>query len=100
MSHDLGCVSGDYVNQFDTQITNDTFVRNNCALNEEIDDLITGSPSSPNKEVAKFYRLLWELDQELYPGCEESSTLSFVVEVLNWKCLTGLAQIPLIEYFT
>ncbi|XP_031105794.1 uncharacterized protein LOC116010498 [Ipomoea triloba] len=50
-----------------------------------------GNPTSPNKEATKFYRLLLELEQELYLGCEESSTLSFIVELLNWKCLYGIS---------
>ena len=88
MIHDLGRAHADYVEQIDAQMTNDAFVKDNSsAPNEGADDPYEGSPTNRNKEAAKFFRLLHELEQGLYSGCEESSTLSFIVELLNWKCL-------------
>ncbi|XP_031106516.1 uncharacterized protein LOC116011138 [Ipomoea triloba] len=77
MLDDLGRGNTEFFGQFNDQ-------------NEGV-DAPRGNPTSPNKEAAKFYRLLLELEQELYPGCEESSTLSFIVELLNWKCLYGIS---------
>nr|GMC96209.1 hypothetical protein CCACVL1_09462 [Ipomoea batatas] len=77
MLDDLGRGNTEFFGQFNDQ-------------NEGV-DAPRGNPTSPNKEAAKFYRLLIELEQELYPGCEESSTLSFIVELLNWKCLYGIS---------
>ncbi|OMO58750.1 hypothetical protein COLO4_34399 [Corchorus olitorius] len=91
MVHDIGRANADYVHRVDVDMTNATSTRDSSStLNEEADGPIRGSPTSPNDEAAKFYRLLQELQQVLYPGCEESSTLSFIVEVLNWKCLYGI----------
>nr|GMD93098.1 Transposon, En/Spm-like protein [Ipomoea batatas] len=77
MLHDLGRGNTEYFDQFNGQ--------------NEGTDAPRDNPTSPNKEAAKFYRLLLELEQELYPGCKESSTLSFIVELLNWKCLYGIS---------
>ncbi|XP_039140530.1 uncharacterized protein LOC120277753 [Dioscorea cayenensis subsp. rotundata] len=88
MLSDLGYAHANHVEKIDVQITNDAFVMDdNSAPNKEANDSFKGNPTSPNKDAAIFFRLLHELEQDLYPGCEESSTLSFIVEVLNWKCL-------------
>ncbi|OMO79451.1 hypothetical protein COLO4_24428 [Corchorus olitorius] len=64
---------------FDADMANATSTRDSSStLNEEADDPISGSPTNPNEEAAKFYRLLQELQQVLYPGCEESSILTFI----------------------
>ncbi|OMO65396.1 Transposon, En/Spm-like protein [Corchorus capsularis] len=82
MLHDFGCA----------QLTNDTVVGGSSDIPDEVvDDPARSCSSDPNEEAAKFYRLLEEFEQELYPGCERSSTLSFIVEVLNLKCLYGLS---------
>ncbi|XP_019223545.1 PREDICTED: uncharacterized protein LOC109205294 [Nicotiana attenuata] len=41
----------------------------------------------PNIHATKFYKLLEDAETELYPGCKNVSKLSFVVKLLQLKCL-------------
>jgi hypothetical protein len=43
----------------------------------------------PDEETTKFFKLLKEAEQELYPGCQKFSLLSFVVLLMHIKCLSG-----------
>ncbi|CAL5193876.1 unnamed protein product [Lathyrus oleraceus] len=43
----------------------------------------------PNEDASKFYKLINEAKQELYPGCESFSTLSFIIRLYLLKCLHG-----------
>ena len=43
----------------------------------------------PNDEAKKLYNLIKEGNQELYPGCERFSSLSFVIRLYLLKCLHG-----------
>jgi len=38
-----------------------------------------------------FYKLLEDVEQELYLGCRNFSKLSFIIQLLNIKCLFGLS---------
>jgi len=46
--------------------------------------------SGHNKEAMTFFKLIEEAGQPLYPGCEEFSKLSFVMEMYHLKCLYGM----------
>ncbi|XP_050234230.1 uncharacterized protein LOC126682554 isoform X1 [Mercurialis annua] len=48
----------------------------NCEVNEE----------NPNSEALKFYRLLKDLDEEVYPGCK-TSKLAAMIKLLHIKSL-------------
>ncbi|XP_031279787.1 uncharacterized protein LOC116138206 [Pistacia vera] len=50
------------------------------------------SPLVPNKEALKFLKLLEDAQQQLYPGCDEFSKLSFIVELFQIKCLYGISD--------
>ncbi|XP_028804063.1 uncharacterized protein LOC114759139 [Neltuma alba] len=41
----------------------------------------------PNVHAKRFYDLLKDAETELYPGCEKMSKLSFIVKLLQLKCL-------------
>ncbi|XXG46959.1 hypothetical protein AAC387_Pa02g1683 [Persea americana] len=43
----------------------------------------------PNAEAVKFYKLVEDADQELYPGCKNFTKLAFVVRLYHIKCLNG-----------
>jgi len=43
----------------------------------------------PNDEARKFYQLINDTNQELYPRCESFSTLSFIIRLYLLKCLHG-----------
>ena len=43
----------------------------------------------PNLEAKKFFNLIKEAEQDLYPNCKKYSTLSFLVRLLHIKCLSG-----------
>ncbi|KAK9126249.1 hypothetical protein Scep_015095 [Stephania cephalantha] len=46
-----------------------------------------GNRSGPNEETFAYLRLLQEAKQELYPGCNNFTALSFIVHLLNIKVL-------------
>lgn len=52
-----------------------------------------GVEDGPNKEARKFYMLVEEGKQELYPGCKKFSKLSFLIRLFLFKCLNGLTNI-------
>ncbi|XXG46823.1 hypothetical protein AAC387_Pa02g1567 [Persea americana] len=43
----------------------------------------------PNAEAEKFYKLVEDADQELYPGCKNFTKLAFIVRLYHIKCLNG-----------
>jgi len=47
--------------------------------------------NTKNEKTFKFYKLLEDVEQELYPGCRNFSKLSFIVQLLNIKCPFGLS---------
>ncbi|XP_042437052.1 uncharacterized protein LOC122023018 [Zingiber officinale] len=49
----------------------------------------------PNEEAKKFYRLVEEGKQELYPGCKNFSKLSFIIRLFIYKTLHGLSNVAL-----
>ncbi|KAK9289622.1 hypothetical protein L1049_007780 [Liquidambar formosana] len=53
------------------------------------EDLNGIETETPNVEAEKFYRLLTDAEQKLYPGCEKYSRLSFIIKLLHLKCLNG-----------
>ena len=62
------------------------------------DDMTTST--GPTEEASKFYRLLEEADNELYPECSTFSTLSFIVQMMNIKCLYDLSGNAMDALFT
>ena len=46
-------------------------------------------PQEPNEDAKKFYRLLEEVKQALYLDCEKYSSLSFIVKLLQIKCVSS-----------
>ena len=49
-------------------------------------------PQEPNGDAKKFYRLLEEVKQPLYPDCEKYSSLSFIVKLLYIKCVSSFSN--------
>ena len=43
----------------------------------------------PNEKTKRFFRLLKNSEKMLYPGCTKYSKLSFLVNLLHIKCLSG-----------
>ncbi|CAD6264402.1 unnamed protein product [Miscanthus lutarioriparius] len=64
-----------------------------------LQDDMTAS-TGPTEEASKFYRLLEEADNELYPECSTFSTLSFIVQMMNIKCLYDLSGNAMDALFT
>ncbi|XP_019231467.1 PREDICTED: uncharacterized protein LOC109212288 [Nicotiana attenuata] len=48
-----------------------------------------GVYEGPNEDAKKFYNLVDEASQELYPGCKGFSRLSFTIRLYLLKCLHG-----------
>ena len=47
-----------------------------------------GTPQEPNDDATKFFRLLGDNEQKIYPNCKYTK-LSFIVKLLHIKCLGG-----------
>jgi hypothetical protein len=43
----------------------------------------------PNESAKKFFELLKEAKQELYPGCSNLTKVSFMVRLFELKCMGG-----------
>ena len=63
----------------------------NITGDEEINYITGTDTNNVNEEEDKFSKLFFIAEQELYPGCENFSKLSFIVQLLNIKCLFGLS---------
>jgi len=50
------------------------------------------SSSGPTEESTAFLKLIKDVGQPLYLGCDEFSKLSFVVEMYNLECLYGMSD--------
>ena len=66
------------------------------SLNMDGDDVFDNPMSShanineeSNKEAKKFYNLLKDIEQKLYPSCHKFSKLSFIMHLFHVKCLYG-----------
>ena len=57
------------------------------ACHESIND-----SSGPNEETKRFFKLIEDAGQPLYPGCEEFSKLSFIVEMYHLKCMYNVSD--------
>ena len=60
-------------------------------LNDQFRDVahVEGVYDGPNEDAKKFYNLVEEASQELYPGCSGFSKLSFTLRLYLLKCLHG-----------
>ncbi|XP_004510005.1 uncharacterized protein [Cicer arietinum] len=50
---------------------------------------VGGVHEGPNEDAKKFYKLVDDANQELYPGCKKFSTLSFTIRMYLLKCIHG-----------
>ncbi|XP_074283770.1 uncharacterized protein LOC141608307 [Silene latifolia] len=53
----------------------------------------TNVQNGPNDVAKKFYKLLEEGQQELFPGCKKFSKLSFVIRLFLYKILHGISNV-------
>ncbi|KAK8497115.1 hypothetical protein V6N12_019273 [Hibiscus sabdariffa] len=86
MVFDFGRATENFTRKFNAHNVDDPIEGSSNAsgeINETIND--------PNREAIKFYRLLQEVEQNLYPGCEDFSKLSFIVQILNFKYLYSVS---------
>ncbi|KAK4857430.1 hypothetical protein QYF36_000604 [Acer negundo] len=51
-----------------------------------------GDREIPNDDARRFYNLLKDAEQGLYPGCKKFTKLSFIVRLFHIKCLYGLSD--------
>ncbi|KAK6780061.1 hypothetical protein RDI58_022245 [Solanum bulbocastanum] len=60
-------------------------------LNDQFRDVTQaeGVYDGPNEDAKKFYNLVEEASQALYPGCTGFSKLSFTLRLYFLKCLHG-----------
>ncbi|XP_069149593.1 uncharacterized protein [Solanum lycopersicum] len=60
-------------------------------LNDQFRDVAQakGAYNGPNEDAKKYYNLVEEASQELYPGCTGFSKLSFTLRLYLLKCLHG-----------
>ncbi|KAL2906156.1 GPI mannosyltransferase 3 [Bienertia sinuspersici] len=65
--------------------THRDFVERFTHNNEEVGN-------EPNAEAKKFYKLIEDGKEELYPGCKTFSKLSFLIRLFLLKCIHGLTN--------
>ena len=73
------------------EMLNDVFgVSNtNALMDSEKSPHVHEEFEKPNEDANKFYNLLREAEQELYPGCKKFTKLSFIIILFHMKCLNG-----------
>lgn len=55
--------------------------QSHASSNEDVDDV--------EENAKRFYKLIEDVEQPLYPGCEKHTKLSFIVRMFNIKCMGG-----------
>ncbi|XP_074373596.1 uncharacterized protein LOC141713936 [Apium graveolens] len=75
--------------------TDNVEFEHNTRFGDNLDDMldVTYSDVGPNDDARKFYRLVDEGKQPLYPGCKNFSRLNFLVRLYHWKCLNGVTEV-------
>ncbi|KAL5856934.1 hypothetical protein ACOSQ3_004392 [Xanthoceras sorbifolium] len=74
----------------DSNSDDDEFDMMNEEQCDNMHDLIEESfPQEPNRDADKFYKLLDEAEQPLYPICKKYSNLAFIVKLIHLKCING-----------
>ena len=53
---------------------------------------ITDDNEQPNEHAKIFLKLLQEAEKQLYPGCTKATKVSFIVELFQIKCSTGMSN--------
>ncbi|XP_070003065.1 uncharacterized protein [Nicotiana sylvestris] len=48
---------------------------------------------APSEDAMRFFKLVEEGKQELYPGCESFSKLDFTIRLFLFKCIHGLSNV-------
>ncbi|XP_060183024.1 uncharacterized protein LOC132612978 [Lycium barbarum] len=61
--------------------------------NVEGDLLHEGVREGPSEDTKRFFKLVDEGKQELYPGCKNFSKLSFTIRLYLFKCIHGLSNV-------
>jgi hypothetical protein len=51
-----------------------------------------GDEDETNDHAKVFFKLLQEAKKELYPGCEDGTKISFIVELFQVKCMYGISN--------
>jgi hypothetical protein len=55
-------------------------------------DIMSSEIEESNESAKIFFKLLTEAQRELYPGCKEVTKVSFIVWLLQIKCMFGLSN--------
>ncbi|XP_020094140.1 uncharacterized protein LOC109714114 [Ananas comosus] len=58
----------------------------------ETRDLGASDSEEPNEGATKFFKLLKDGNEQLYPGCSRFSKLSFVIKLFHIKCLSHMTN--------
>ncbi|KAK2377307.1 hypothetical protein QL285_078005 [Trifolium repens] len=53
------------------------------------DHPMSNTMEEPNEDAIRFYGLLKDGEEKLYPGCQKFSKLSFIMRIFQMKCLYG-----------
>ncbi|CAK8538606.1 unnamed protein product [Lathyrus sativus] len=88
----LGDLNNNHMNEEDDQIDDIDGL-----LHERFRDVVQEENDvnvSLNEDAKKFYNLVEEAKQDLYPGCKNFSKLSFTIRLYLLKCLYGWSNVP------
>ncbi|XP_021724321.1 uncharacterized protein LOC110691691 [Chenopodium quinoa] len=67
-------------------------------VHRDVAERYEGVGDEPNDEAKKFYKLVEDGKQELYPGCKKNSKLSFLIRFYLLKCTHGLTNIEISDF--
>lgn len=88
----------------ETNLTEDSSLANDDALiyemlhdiyhgipsnNDEFNDTTESPNEEPNTKAKRFYKLMKDVENRLYPSCEKYSKLSFIVHIFQLKFIDG-----------
>ena len=80
---DIDCDAGDFGDNLGEMLHRTRGNMQNCE--DENSD-------APNADAKRFYRLVEDGKQPLYPGCSKFSRLSFIIRLYSLKCVHGITE--------
>ncbi|XP_050218528.1 uncharacterized protein LOC126669179 [Mercurialis annua] len=74
------------------KVTEDISMDDGDDIENLLQDTFRNMSDGPTADAIKFFMLVKEGQQELYPGCKNFTTLSFTIRLYLFKCLNGLSN--------
>ncbi|KAJ1382735.1 Transposase-associated domain [Sesbania bispinosa] len=75
------------------ELLEDTFMMPTQFEDSEFDDILGEDSEEVDAETTKFYKLVRDAHQEVYPGCKNFTKLSIIVRLLHIKNIHGWSNV-------